>query len=433
MLSFKLDKWQIKPLQILEKYSNVFLFVPRQNGKTQILVYYILKKCYKEDKKILFTSHRVDSCDDTFDKCIYEVLNNPLLNKLTKNFKRTSGSQVIKTKLGGSITFRTRSRRSGVGGTFDITVFDEAGFLTNSEMTAIAPTQATKKGQSIFCGTPPNSSLDGSYIKAARKKNYDKPYWIEYSLNKILQEENRTIQDVDIYNEKYLKATNPAYGTRITKRAVQREIAQLGSDEAYLTERLGYWKDEVAQQLYSPILWDSCRTNSKIVFDNPVIGVKISLGGEFVAVCVAQKKQDKIYIQAVDQQECKKGLDWVANFILNCDKIASIWADGIGVDIIANLIKHRYTKKVNFAKVKDIISMNQYFHQMMLEKKLQHYNQPALNQAVLQSKKNLVGKNGGWSAIKLYEDIDVSLHHAAALAVHGARFTTEKQQKLINF
>jgi phage terminase large subunit-like protein len=117
-----------------------YLVVPRQNGKSEILIGRAAFGLFElPERMILFSSHSWASTHESFLRLAAIVeANDDLLGRVAK--KKLSASELgFELDDGSRILFLTRSRGSARGFSGDLLVFDEAHFLSEAAHSAIRP------------------------------------------------------------------------------------------------------------------------------------------------------------------------------------------------------------------------------------------------------------------------------------------------------
>ncbi|QHB37845.1 hypothetical protein SEA_OPIE_2 [Gordonia phage Opie] len=140
------------------------LIVPRQSGKSELLILRCLYGLLARGEKIIFTTQRWETALELGERMIAMINDRPSLKRRLATKPTTSqGRVIIKTKAklredgtvqvpAGKIAFATRSNDAGRGFTkVDLIVYDEAYNLTSGQRSALAFTQmAADSTQKIY-------------------------------------------------------------------------------------------------------------------------------------------------------------------------------------------------------------------------------------------------------------------------------------------
>jgi phage terminase large subunit-like protein len=431
-LSFSLLKWQIMCVcQILAGVVK-YLFVPRQNGKSQILLFVCIFEMIANARSVFYTSHLTHSCNTFFNKMVAEFSYNPAFKGLIHKITYAEGRQKIQLKNGAYIQFSTRSRKKGIGDTVDILVCDEAQFLTDSEISALLPTQITRSDIiTIFAGTPPLPDFDGSYILRQRKQFIGTEVWKEWSLNAYLTANELKVEDLEISDE-VLAACNPSWDELIDQDNLRQNVLMMIYQD-FLREHLGYWESLEPPSIFNVNALEHCiyrKEEKPPSFSNVSIGVKFSVDGEHMAICVAQQFEDAIHIQAVDVLNTDIGLEWTAKWILERRRVKAILTDGVGSDNLKDRVKKKYSKRFKVVSTGEVINANANLVQRFNEGSLVFFDQPGFLQAIKAASKRPIGKAGGFGFDTLHAEIQVDIVAAAALAAY--RVGKIQEQKVVD-
>lgn len=139
-------------------HPDVLLLVPRQNGKTEILILRVLFGLYKLGEKIIFSSQRWATSLNTYKRLSGLIKSRPDLRAEVVENTKAPGSAYIELKNGAQITFITRSSDSGRGlDKVDLIIYDEAYNLTEAETSGLEWTQmASRNPQTIYASSAAN-------------------------------------------------------------------------------------------------------------------------------------------------------------------------------------------------------------------------------------------------------------------------------------
>lgn len=423
-----------KGLWIYTKYG---YSLPRRNGKSEIL---LMRELYGLEKgeKVLHTAHLTTTSSAAaahlaaaLDHAGYaEVQRIKKTEKYDKHYtyRKQLGLEVI-TLLkegGGSVAFRTRTSRGGLGEGYDVLIIDEAQeYETEQDNTLKFIITDSKNPQMIMCGTPPTAVSKGDVFKRYRDNaiagKLKDSGWAEWSIP-----EQADCHDVDLWYE-----TNPSLGTVFTERSVEAEIGQDELD--FNIQRLGLW---IVYNLKSAITKEDWQKTE--IKDMPklkgkmYIGIKYSKDGENVALTVACKtKDDKIFISAYDCRSRLEGNGWIINYLSKMKALNKVVVDGAGAQqILADDMKEAKLKKPILPKVSEVVKANAEWEQAVYNNGLVHLPQEALDMSVTNCEKRAIGSNGGFGYKSLTDSIDVCIMDSAILAHWVCKNTKEVTQKI---
>lgn len=225
--------------------------VSRQNGKGEILVALELIYIYLVGAKtIMHSAHFLDTAMDARDRLWDVIENHPgLMNWWEDEFPGVpkpvmgNGKDAVKFPNKAKIYFRTRTKKTGRGLSFDLLIFDECFDLPNEVYAAMdATTTARPNSQTVFISSPVNieEHFHGDVFSAKR--------WaaIDGAPNVLFKEWSITDEDDPHDPESWARA-NPSLVSE-PRPGVQLASVESASNgarnsevlmKAFLVERLG--------------------------------------------------------------------------------------------------------------------------------------------------------------------------------------------------
>ena len=381
--------------------------VPRRNGKTEDIymreIYGLLK-----GEQILHTAHLVQTAHASYEatkKLIIKILGKEYI---AHDFK-TRGMEHIMLTTGGKIEYRTRTNTGALGEGFDLLVIDEAQEYTNDQATALKYViSASKNPQKILLGTPPTSVSAGTEFVNLRKRVFAGETadtgWAEWGIDK----------PVDIHDRKYWYQTNPGLGTVLTERAI---LAEIGDDETdFLIQRLGLWYEHNLKSAISEAEWSELAVKKAKPIGRLHVGIKYGIDGTNVAMSVAAKTKDKIFVSAIDCRPTREGNDWIVNFLKNAE-IDDVVADGTSAQLLQDkLDEEKVGVELIRPTVREYCMAGAVFEQALESKTIEHEAQPSVDEVTAHCAKRLIGKQGGWGYKSLDEEHEIALLDSIVLA-----------------
>lgn len=409
------QKWQALLLkdimaqtaQGLWVHSTFGYTVPRRNGKTEDIymreIYGLLK-----GEQILHTAHLVQTAHASYEatkKLIIKILGKEYI---AHDFK-TRGMEHIMLTTGGKIEYRTRTNTGALGEGFDLLVIDEAQEYTNDQATALKYViSASKNPQKILLGTPPTNVSAGTEFVNLRKRVFAGETadtgWAEWGIEK----------PVDIHDRKYWYLTNPGLGTVLTERAI---LAEIGDDETdFLIQRLGLWYEHNLKSAISEAEWAELAVKKAKPIGRLHVGIKYGIDGTNVAMSVAAKTKDKIFVSAIDCRPTREGNDWIVNFLKNAE-IDDVVADGTSAQLLQDkLDEEKVGVELIRPTVREYCMAGAVFEQALESKTIEHEAQPSVDEVTAHCAKRLIGKQGGWGYKSLDEEHEIALLDSIVLA-----------------
>lgn len=421
------QKWQVYLMKAilsrnrkgLWEYTKFGYSLPRRNGKNEIVA---IRELFAlvEGEKVLHTAHRTTTSHSAWERLI------DLLEKAKIEYTslRATGRESIKVGE-GSVEFRTRSSKGGLGEGFDLLVIDEAQEYTEDQESALKYVVTDSKNpQTIFCGTPPTPISSGTVFTNLRNKilagGVKNAGWAEWSVE----------DEHDPYDKEAWYLTNPSLGTIFTERSIEDEI---GTDDIdFNIQRLGLWIKYNQKSAISENDWDILTVKDFEELDGSLYaGIKYGRNGANAALSIALKtKDDKIFIECIDCQSVRNGNEWIIDFLRNAP-VKKIVVDGAGnQNILAADMREYGLKKPILPTVKEIIIANSKWEKAIFDKTICHAGQPSLREVAVNCKKRYIGSQGGFGYEAIYEEHEIALMDSAMLA-HWICSTSKQSSKQI--
>lgn len=398
--------------------------IPRRNGKGEIL---IIRELYAlaMGERVLHTAHRTDTAHSAWQRLC------DALDAIGIEYRsiRAKGAELIKIADGGSVNFRTRTAKGGLGEGFDVLVIDEAQEYQDDQESALKYVISDSPNpQTLFCGTPPTPVSSGTvfvkYREDVLKGERENSGWAEWSVDEMS----------DPKDEELWWLTNPSLGTEhLTARNVADEV---GSDAVdFNIQRLGLWVRTNLKSAISANEWRECQILALPKFEGKIaVGIKFSKDGETVSLAVGLKTADgNTFVEVVNHQAMRNGVTWIMNFLVGLGKNLSMAViDGQnGQTLLDREFKDSKFKKFTFPTVAQVVAANSKWEQGIFDKTIVHMEQPSLTTVVTNCEKRTIGSRGGFGYLAQKADADISLMDAAILAAWAAdeyKGTTRKQK-----
>lgn len=410
--------------------------VPRRNGKGEILTIVELDDLFV-GRKTLHTAHRVTTSSSASAR-LAKLLNDMGYDEIQRvkpgeeyeksyTYLKTIGLERIKLlDTGGSVDFRTRTSKGGIGEGFDTLVVDEAQEYTDDQQSALQYVVSDSMNpQIILCGTPPTIVSSGTIFPKLRADclagKTEDTGWAEWSTEHMAD-----CNDVDLWYE-----CNPAMGYQLSERKVRAEDK---SDELdFNIQRLGYWSKSNLKSEISITEWEGlkCETVPKLS-GRVYAGIKYS--NSHVSVAVASRTDDnRIFFEAIDCQPMRNGNAWIVELMKEIAPEAIV-IDGSGAqNVLKDELEAEKVKGVILPTVKEIIIANTKFEQLMYGQEICHSDQPSLKQVATNCEKRAIGANGGFGYKAQFDQMEIGLLDSCILAIWQCSEGKEKKKQRISY
>ena len=410
--------------------------IPRRNGKNEVVV---IREMYglTNGERILHTAHRTTTSTSASRRLVdrltgagyTEVIRSKQGAKYNKHFTYTKQMGLERIVLlgpgGGSIDFRTRSSKGGLGEGFDLLVIDEAQEYTDDQETALKYVVTDSKNpQTLFCGTPPTTVSAGTVFSklrtAALQGETVNTGWAEWSVDEMTDP-----KDKEAWYE-----TNPSLGSVLTERAIMDEVG--GDPIDFNIQRLGLWLKYNQRSAISKREWEALGCQSLPELKGKLfVGIKFGHDGDSTAMSIAVKTADgRIFVEGIDCRPQRAGNAWILDFLTKAD-IDTVAVDGAnGQDLLASAMKQKKLKSPKLPTVKEIIMANSAFSQAVYDQSICHMGQPSMVQIVSNCEKRAIGSNGGYGFRSILDGAKIELMDSMILAFWLCREKkpTRKQQ-----
>jgi len=414
------------------------LLVPRQNGKTEIIIARIIGGMIFMEEALIYTAHS----DKTVDEVKRRVQNffyqaeEEIRDLLTPEFdKEPKSLDYIKLRNKGRCVFRTRTRTGGLGTTNDTLILDEAQEETDAQQEALLPTISAGKSQNqqiLRAGTPPSGAGTGTVFVRIRQnvidgKDHD-TCWQEWSVELLTQPDD---EDAWYY-------ANPSLGYHLMVAAVRNEAKDMAVD-SFNKMRLGWIAGVESKRAISDGLWSRLKVK-KVTLEpeyKRVYAIKFSPDGSAVSMGVGvYMPNDMVHVELIERRPMSDGTSWIVNWLfdrkhLRWRKAGKIIIDGASGTqlLVEELVRtdKRISKRILTPNVKEAAAAYSAFQTAVEQRTLTHFDQPALNGSIKTAKKRSIGRDGMFGYATLNPDMQIDPTECAAFCCYGAvRFKNAK-------
>ena len=412
------------------------LLVPRQNGKSELLIGRIVGGTVFLGEAIIYTAHSettVSEIKRRVQRFFYDA-EAEIRNMLTDEFDKDPKSlDYIELTNRGRCVFRTRTRTNGLGATNDTLLLDEDQEETDAQQEALLPTISAGKSQNhqtIRAGTPPTSGSSGTVFLRMRKNVLDgkstELCWQEWSVE--------TITDPNDKEAWYM--ANPSLGYFLMESAVRGESQKMAVD-SFNKMRLGWIAGLENMRAISDELWAPLAVQKVELPEDPVLvyAVKFAPDGSAVSLAVGVQLPSSVHIELVERKPISAGTQWLVQWLLErVKKPNKIIIDGAsGTQLLVEELTRsnkRISKLILTPNTKEAGAAYAAFMAAVEQGLLTHYDQPALNLSIRTVKKRSIGKDGMYGYASMNPDIQSDPTEAAAFAYYGiTRFGAEKRKE----
>lgn len=410
-------------------HYKVGLSVPRQNGKSALLISTALTEAAVMGRKVLYTAHQTKTSDEAFIEICQAV--EQMEDGEVLQVRKANGQQVIRFASGGQIKVIARTKSSGRGLTFDTVICDEAQEMSDAEeaaLSAVVSAAPSGDGRLIFVGTPPEPGA-GDPFRALRsevlgKARSPRSAWLEWGAER---------GDIDTDDEDLWARYNPSLGIGALTVSALREEA---SSPTFIVERLGCWQAAESNMVITLETWRSLRATSVDI--NPQydtskgvsLGIDISPDAHSASVVACgtwtdpETGQDHPMVSVLDHRAEVAASDWVPSYVArvsarlgaNLTSVVIDKASPVADKIAAKLSRMRV--KVTLLGYGQAKSAFAGLMEHVFTGELRHMQQPTLDSALVIARRRKSGDAFLWKKLSGAEG-DITPVVAMTHAVYG--------------
>lgn len=392
------------------KYSIVAENAPRQNSKTKKLTALVTEAMFVNHANVFVSSHESESARKVFNDVFDTITRNQELKGELDKYGSGDSKMSISLTTGGSVVFRSRKTNlAGLGGTYDIVIFDEAQELRADYDAMVSKTLMTKQNMlTVYIGTPFLANSQGDIFNRIIDGAEDNPniYAVRYGID----DESTPIDD-----ERIWKKTNPLYPDVMPRKAFQDAMAKANqSGEAgkrdFRIQNLGlWWKDTIPSAI--PLdLWGKAVSDlpndpdtnvAAIVFD-PICGrLALSLASSTAEVRSGDEVTDKwqyITGEILGERSQNESWSWIAKTVESMPRNTDIILDAGGLNKALEAVLPNNMNVIHLSG-SEFLASQQGFYDMIESGKFKHTNQPDLMDEVRNAQKVKSGEMWKFSNI----------------------------------
>jgi len=397
-------------------YRELVLTVPRQSGKTTLILAIMLHRAiyYGKPQRIAYTAQTGhDARQKLLDDFVPIIERSPFAN-LVERVYRANGDEAIIFGNASRIEVLRNSISAGHGRTLDLAIIDEA-FADEDDVReqALLPTMATKKDAQIVvvstAGTERSLYLKRKVDQGRAASEADTGEGIAYF-------EWSANPDDDPYDREVWARCMPALGLTVQASAVEHAMSSMTLNE-FRRSYLNVWSTSSEQMIPQKVWLASC--SAKVAPAGQLtFAVDVALDRSRGSIAVCDKDGN------IELIENKDGVSWIQQRTLELFRRwkGSVVVDGYGpASSFVDPLKQLGVPIVVY-KTADVVAACALFYDAVLDKAIRVKADDRLDKAVAAASRRNVGQM--WLFQRNVPDADISPLYAALLAWHNA--TTRK-------
>jgi len=337
----KWEQWQEKVAKSFFENRETFLICPRQNGKSELMIWISLFVFFIKNKSIYFSTHSQKSWRKLRNRINHEINSRPPLTEfLSTHLNGLIKSPITNKLTGATFIIDNRTETSATGDSYDYNFIDECQFLTDGELASLYPTMATRQPKVFYGGTSPAPKFN--FFLNIWQHEKGQPNFFYYGIP-----DERAIPSklTETKLLELVRKTNPNYPAFIKKDSIILEYKRLSRTD-FIRERLG-----VIDYSTSNLFFDesklSERTFKNREFKRAILGIYAN--GSKVSFTIADRDGDDFFIQPLGIYDATDS-QILEYFIQRKNKIREIKVSGNDYAIYDRYTKALGTNKYNILK-----------------------------------------------------------------------------------
>ena len=400
-------------------YREVRLTVPRQSGKTTLMLAAMTHRCIAmgDRQRIFYTAQTGKDARLKWEDEHVPVLERSALAPLIQ-VRRTNGSEAIRWNNGSIWSLLATTESAGHGAQADLGVLDEAfSYVDDRLEQAMKPAMVTRPQPQLWivstAGTEDslylNEKIDDGRMRAAAGATSSVAFF-EWSAP----------EEADIASPDTWRACMPALGLTVPIEAIRSDFESMREPEfrrAYLNQR----QDRAAAapwQIISEADWTACADKNSAIADTPTIALDVTPSRSMASLCAAGVRDDGVaHIEVIGN---RPGTSWVLDWFAAEDRVRkyrSIVIDPVsGANSLVSDLRNLGLQIVEVGTRQMVAGCGK-FYDLATQGRLRHIDQVPLNAAIAGSKKRNLGDAWAWH--RRDNSVDVSPLVAATLALQA--------------
>jgi hypothetical protein len=405
---------ELDPVTGLPAYREVRVTVPRQSGKTTLILVVEVDRAlnWGPGQRTLYAAQDRNSSRAKWEEQC-DLLGRTTLKKVFRVIRRSGAERMVWPATGSSIAITASGETSGHGQTLDLGVIDEA-FAQRDERLAGAfrPAMLTRPAAQVWVistmGTEESTFLHDRVDDGRARVEADQRSGVAYF-------EWSAGDDDDPDDPATWWGCMPALGHTVTEQVIQTDHDAMDPGEfarAYLNRRTGG-----GRPVFDAGTWaDACSPSSRFG-GTPCFAIDVTPDRAFASIGVAGRREDrKIHVEVVEH---RPGVDWVPGRLRELYERWNPWPVVLdaGSPAYSLLIDLRgLSVKAETTGAREYAAACGQFYDAVVGGEVRHLDQPVLNSAVRAARKRVLGDAWAWAR---RSGGDVSPLVAVTLARYG--------------
>lgn len=357
-----LDPWQCDTVNHWLSYRSdskwsafeCALVVPRQNGKSQLVVAFLMTHLLLLSTPLaLYSAHQVKTSLEIFRnlKTLIRTLEDRgVIPRNQVKALETNGAEGFENlATGARLKFVARSKQSVRGFSPDVIVIDEAFDYNDAEHAALLPSLSARPNpQMVYLSSPPLDGETADILFSLRKRATAGSPWA-LSYREWGQGGNLdNLAKLDLADPVVWAASNPAYGIRLAAETVEREHNSMSRVD-FARERLGVWpRQSLGGGAIDLGHWATLADPESKRSGAVAVGVDVAPDRSYSAVSLYGVREDGVgHLQLVDY---RPGTEWVVERMLELKGALDVLGFALGRGTYASLLPELKAARLRLPK-----------------------------------------------------------------------------------
>lgn len=410
-------------------YRTVILTVPRQSGKTTLLLVLILLRALGAPKQNIRYTAQTGS--DARKKWMDDWLPMLTSSEFASQFKPrlTNGHEALIFKNGSHQGLVATTKKSGHGGTLDLAILDEAFAHPDARLEqALMPAMKTRRSPQLWvvstAGTPEDSPYLWHKVEAGRQL-------VDAGVTRdVAYFEWSAAEDADPTDEATWWGCMPALGITTPLEAIHADLRGMESLSEFRRADLNQWVTAMSDPVIPLETWNALVDPVSEALDPVTFGFDVTPDRARGAIAAAGVRSDGLrHIEVVDH---RSGTGWMAGRIrelVRDHRPTGVFCDPSGPagslipDLEAAGVKVDTVNSSDHAKACGLL------YDAALEKKIRHLGTPELVSALDGAVKRQLGDSWAWS--RRSSSVDISPLVAVTLALWGSQNQPQQYARVV--
>jgi hypothetical protein len=381
----------------LPAYREVRVSVPRQSGKTTLILVVEVDRCiaYGPGQRVLYAAQDRNNSRAKWEEQ-GDALKRTPLGQAFRQRRQTGMERMVWPATGSTIGITASGESSGHGQTLDLGVIDEAFAQSDERLVqAFRPAMMTRPAAQLWIlstmGTDESVFLHDRIDDGRARVEADERSGVAFF-------EWSAEDDDDPDNPQTWWGCMPALGHTVTEATIQADHDTMQPDEfarAYLNRRTQAGRSVIDAQA-----WQSVRDPTSQLQGLPCFALDVTPDRAWASIGVAGWRADRrVHVEVVEH---RPGTEWIADRLLELDRAWHPWpviidpagpAGSLLVDLAALGVRTETVSARDYAA-----ACGQFYDAVVGARPgVAHLDQPVLNVAVGGARKRVLGDAWAWA------------------------------------